>query len=161
MIPIATNTLGSATASVTFSNLPQTYTDLILVTNLKSAVAKDLLYRINSDSGTNYSCRALSGTGTTVSSDSTTSSSYGYLDMYGYIEPGDGQMAISQWNNYSNTTTYKTVISRASNSANGVTMVVDMWRSTSAITSITLYAGTVGTNFSSGSTFTIYGVKAA
>jgi hypothetical protein len=59
--------------------------------------------------------------------------------------------------NYSNTTTYKTIIARGSGASNEVKAQVNLWRSTSAITSITVYAG--GGNFNSGASFTLYGIK--
>ena len=61
--------------------------------------------------------------------------------------------------NYSNATTYKTVITRASNANNGVDAVVGLWRNTAAITSINVFLGTG--NLDTGSTFTLYGIKAA
>ncbi len=65
---------------------------------------------------------------------------------------------IQQYQNYSNTTTYKTVLSRCSNPTGGTLAVAGLWRSTAAITSITL-TPTAG-NWLSGSTFTLYGIKA-
>jgi hypothetical protein len=61
--------------------------------------------------------------------------------------------------NYSNATTYKTALARTSE--DGVAAAyVGLWRSTSAITSITIDKGS-SDNFASGSTFTLYGIKAA
>ena len=67
--------------------------------------------------------------------------------------------AIVQFQNYSNTTTYKTVLSRGNNASNLVEAFVGLWRSTSAITAIDIK--TQSGNFSIGSTFTLYGIKAA
>ena len=61
--------------------------------------------------------------------------------------------------NYSNATTYKTAISRFGSSTY-VVATAGQWRSTSAITTVSLKAGTSGT-FTSGSTFTLYGIQAA
>ena len=61
--------------------------------------------------------------------------------------------------NYANTTTYKTMISRASDATQNAIAYVGLWRSTSAINSITLSVS-AGT-FAIGSTFTLYGIKAA
>jgi hypothetical protein len=54
---IATQTLGSAAASVTFSSIPGTYTDLVIVcTPLRvTAGAEELVFQFNSDTGSNYS----------------------------------------------------------------------------------------------------------
>ena len=59
--------------------------------------------------------------------------------------------------NYANTTTYKTVLTRASSNGDIVMANVSTWRSTSAITSL-VYAGAT---FNSGTVFTLYGIKAA
>ena len=68
-------------------------------------------------------------------------------------------MFIAQFMNYANTTTYKTVIGRANNAGYGADTSVGVWRNTAAISTITLTALTA--NFASGSTFTLYGIKAA
>jgi hypothetical protein len=62
--------------------------------------------------------------------------------------------------NYANTTTYKTVLTRANAAASGVDASVGLWGSTAAITSITFDLPLVRT-ISTGSTFTLYGIKAA
>ncbi len=159
--PIATTTLGSASNTVTFNSIPSTYTDLILITNAKASGAQDVYSRLNSDTAGNYSATYLNGTGSTANSGRVSNQSYLILDNYGYLETSDGQVLIANFMNYANTTTYKTVVTRASNALNGTTALVGLWRSTSAITSITLYCGTASATFSSGSTFTLYGIKAA
>ena len=72
---------------------------------------------------------------------------------------------IAHFQNYSNTTTYKTIISRANNAANGVSANAILWRNTAAITNIKCYVHQLGGAnqyiFTSGSTITLYGIKAA
>jgi len=53
--PIATTTLSTATASVTFSSISGTYTDLRLVIFALGATSDYPYVEINSDTGTNYS----------------------------------------------------------------------------------------------------------
>ena len=62
--------------------------------------------------------------------------------------------------NYSNTTTFKTILMRANNAALGVDAIVGLWRSTAAINEIKVFP-TGGANFETGSTFSLYGIKAA
>jgi hypothetical protein len=71
-------------------------------------------------------------------------------------------MNIMQIMNYSNATTNKTVIARQNTggSASGAAAHVGLWRNTAAITAITIICYN-GINFVSGSTFTLYGIKAA
>ena len=61
---------------------------------------------------------------------------------------------------YSNTTTYKTLINRNSHPEKGVSATVSLWRNTAAITTVYLANGSGG-NFASGSTFKLYGIEAA
>jgi len=62
--------------------------------------------------------------------------------------------------NYTNTTTYKTVISRG-NSDTYVLAYASLWRATpQAITTITM-GNEAAVNFVVGSTFTLYGILAA
>ena len=64
---IATQTLSSAAASVTFSSIAGTYTDLVLVTSIrKSTTGVSAYLRANNDSGTNYSTTYLYGSGTSA-----------------------------------------------------------------------------------------------
>lgn len=159
--PIASTTISSAVTVITFSSIPSTYTDLVLVSNATvTGSPRDLLARFNSDSGTNYSATFFDQTGNTPAGGQSTNATYVPLDNYGYIEPTQGQMAISHFMNYSNTTTYKNVLSRSNNAANGLSLIIGSWRSTSAINRIDLYAGTANASMPSG-TFTLYGIKAA
>jgi hypothetical protein len=159
-VALATNTLGSAAASVTFSSIPGTYTDLVIVTQAISATADDVGIRFNSDSGTNYSQTWLSGSGTAAVSGRYSSSTSVYLDIYGSMGTTLFNNASVQIMNYANTTTYKTFLSRSNRAGAGLDAIVGLWRSTAAISTIVL-APTSGVNFSTGSTFTLYGILAA
>lgn len=161
--PIATTTLGSDTADVIFSSIPSTYTDLILVTNLGvSTVDNAVNLRFNADSGANYSVTNLVGNGSTAASYRATGLSGVYVAYY--VDPivAIEENIVAHIMNYSNTTTFKTVLSRANRaSANnfpGAEAIVGLWRSTAAINTVRV-AG--GGNLKSGSTFTLYGVKSA
>ena len=158
--PIATTTLGSNQSSVTF-NLFSGYTDLVLITNVKATVAgRDLLLQFNGDTGTNYSRTFVTGDGTTASSARTSNYSSIIMDYWGFADTGFVQMNITHIMNYSNSTTYKTTLSRASNANSGTDAVVGLWRSTAAITSMNISAISSGV-FATGSTFTLYGILAA
>jgi hypothetical protein len=156
--PLATTTLGSAAASVTLSSISGAYTDLVLVCNATSSSGSPngLFLQVNSDTATNYSSTRLYGTGSAAASvrESTTD-----RIMTGWTSSTGMTTMITHLMNYSNTTTYKTTISRTSDSVSRVNATVGLWRSTSAITSIKLISE--GTNFNSGSTFTLYGIAAA
>ena len=160
--PIATQTLGSAVATVTFSSIPSTYTDIILVSVPKSAAAQDLYFRINGDSGTNYSRTILYGTGSVAGSTTATSQTLGMANYYGNPDPTTISNQILHFLNYSNTAPYKTVLIRSNNASGGTDAIINLWRSTSAITSIELRVSPAASvNFTTGSIFTLYGIKAA
>jgi len=154
---IATNTLGSAASSVTFSSISSAYTDLILVSNPKMTTTSTyFITTFNSDTATNYSQTRMSGNGTTAASARDTSVSGIDMEFQNSTDPG---ISIMQVQNYSNTTTYKTSLIRDNFAGYGVFARVALWRSTAAITSITLTMSS--STFAAGSQFTIYGIKAA
>jgi hypothetical protein len=160
--PIATNTLGSATASVTFSTISGNYTDLVLVANgYITTGGQGIRIQFNGDTASNYSNTQLSGNGTSTSStrDSNgTNARLTYEASWVTTTADYAQINLSIMN-YSNATTYKTFLSRANRASGGVDAIVGLWRSTSAITSITIFPA--ANSFVTGSTFTLYGIKAA
>ena len=158
-VAIAEQTLGSAAASVTFSSISGAYTDLVLVFNGAGSTDINLLLQLNGDTGSNYSGTFLGGTGSSAVSARSTNLAHIAVNYQGYIQTGFVSNAIINIQNYSNSTTYKTVLSRFNNSATGVDATVGVWRNTAAITSIVAKTHT-GT-FSTGSTFSLYGIKAA
>jgi hypothetical protein len=157
---IATQTLGSAAASVTFSSIPSTYTDLVLIST--AGVTSGLLnyaVRFNSDSGANYSRTVLSGTGVGTATDRNTNITYNILNDYGYLDTTLNTNILAHIMNYSNATTFKTTLSRTNNTANGTSTCVNLWRSTAAINSLLILP--TGSTFLAGSTFSLYGIASA
>jgi hypothetical protein len=154
--PISTNTLGSNTATVTFSSIPQTYTDLVLVVNGVQSANQYVAIRFNGDTTSNYSQTRLYGDGTTATSDRQTSVTFGRLSAG---NPTNRFLTICSIQNYANATTFKTWLSRSNLDLVGA--VAGLWRiSPVAITSLSVLTTTVDT-FLTGTTFTLYGIKAA
>ncbi len=162
--PIASQTLSSAAASVTFSGIPQTYTDLVVVINGSMSASGATIYaRLNGDTGSNYSVTYIGGNGTSAYSNRSSNNSNG-IGLGGF-EAGfsTGMFTnIVHFQNYSNSTTNKTVLSRWSDPSSGgeVEAFVGLWRNTTAITSIEI-RNNGGHNFNSGSTFNLYGIDAS
>lgn len=158
--PIATTTLGSSSSTVTFSSIPATYTDLVLVSSsTQTAGPVNSRMRFNGDSSSNYSRTWLSGQGSGAYSGRGSNRTSFELDYY--TSPGTGNLTIVHVMNYANTTTYKTVLDRTGRAAEGTEAVVGLWRKTpEAITSIEYSLDGAG-SFAAGSTFTLYGIKAA
>jgi len=70
--PIATQTLSTSAASVTFSSISGAYTDLVLIINAASSAQKDIDIRFNSDTAGNYSNTWMAGNGSSTHSGRTT-----------------------------------------------------------------------------------------
>jgi hypothetical protein len=156
--PIYSTTLGSAQSSVTLNSFSG-YTDLVLITSASSDISADtnhILCRFNSDSGSNYSVIYMYGVGTSAmgEEDNTTGA---YLARHHATEYAVG---ITNFLNYSNSTTYKTVLSRGSSGSSITILYANVWRNTAAITSMVL-TPVSASNFDAGSTFTLYGITAA
>lgn len=156
-VPIATIVSSGTGSTATFSNIPQTYTDLVIVVNGTIATGlAALAYEFNADANAaNYSYTRLQGDGTTATSTRVTSDA-----AIGFIAQ-TASMNIINIMNYSNSTTYKTSINRANSmyaSDARTAAYVSLWRNTAAITSVTLKASS---NFSSGTTFNLFGIRSA
>ena len=156
--PIYSQTLSGSTSSITFSNIPTTYTDLMLEISGKNSTynASSGELRFNGDTGSNYSNTELTGGSGGAQSFRTANASSQQIYR---TDSGNFSANVVHIQNYSNSTTYKTIIGRYS-TPSVVGGFAGLWRNTSPITSITMIPEG-GTTFSSGSTFTIYGIKAA
>lgn len=162
---VATTTLTTATASVTFSSIPGTYTDLILVPVFTPTASGgiDVYLTFNGDTTSGlYSKTHIAGYASSTGSVRFT----GQNRIATYWQVGPGNTVPAQINysimNYSNSTTNKTVLARSGafqGSAEEVNAFVGLWRNTNAITSLSLT--TSSSTFASGSVFSLYGIKAA
>lgn len=156
--PIATYTATGTPASYTFSSIPSTYTDLVLIGSAARGItgsgSADYNVTFNGDTGSNYSVTLLY-----ESPASTRSSNRANLNWMGAVGDGNNLPSILHFMNYANTTTYKTALGRWGSASDGIVRAsVGLWRSTSAINSITI---TPPNGIANGSTFTLYGIKAA
>lgn len=166
--PIATTTLGSNQNSVTFSSIPATYTDLIVVLNYQcSDWGASTFIQFNGDTTTNYSDTWLSGASSATSGRDSTFAQIRVGCYAGGVESNTQRFDIAQIFDYANTTTFKTVLSRtnlpvaSSYGASEVGASVGLWRKTpEAINSIRLFFGGGTVTFKSGSTFKLYGIEA-
>jgi hypothetical protein len=168
---IATTTFTSATASYTFSSIPQTYSDLVLKATVRSTTASttsNLLCQVNGQTGNYYDGYYLRTDGSSISA-----ARYNKFINPTYAAPIGVMLADSatanaysihtiNWNGYSQTNTNKTFLARSNATfvTNGITeLVTNQYFATTAISSITLFpeAG----NFAVGSTLTLYGIKVA
>ena len=156
---IATTTLGSAAANITFTSISGSYTDLVIVFEGKVSANDDLFGQVNADTASNYSYTILRGNGTTAASTRASNATGMRFSDYSSPTTSNACLSIIHIQNYSNTTTNKTALARSNNASTGVDATVSLWRSTSAITSFKIYCGG-GANLASGSIATLYGIKA-
>jgi hypothetical protein len=153
---IASTTTTNGQTSLSFSSIPSTYTDLVVVANCRNnSGTYDLQLRVNSDGGSNYSRTYLVGDGTTAAS--ARASSVTYAQIGGYIGTSQG-VAVINFMDYANTTTNKTFLSRAGSAAVNTGALVALWRSTAAINSIT-FDWAAGA-FAADGSFRLYGIQA-
>jgi hypothetical protein len=157
MTPIATVTLTANASTITFSSIPQDYTDLVFITsgNSQPAGGGSVVLKFNGDTGNNYSYLYFFGTGSSAGTGAFGNVGGCLVNRHNTTD-GSGWTAIS---NYSNTSVTKPLISRGGGSNIAITLA-GRWRSTAAITSIACSMES-GPGFATGFTATLYGVKAA
>jgi hypothetical protein len=155
MIALASITLQEASASVTFSSIPQNYQDLVLTFRASNSAA-GLTYstiRVNGQTGSIYSRIIMAGlaNNTTLSLADTTTS----LET-GDLAPNEATFEIHQFMDYFATDKHKTVLYRT-NDRNATIVAAGAGRiaTTSPIT--TILVGTAASSFAAGSTFNLYG----
>jgi hypothetical protein len=166
MVPIATATFTGSTSEVTFSSIPQNFQDLQIVlmgrsTNASTTV--DPHFALNGDSSTIYSATQLIGNGSSATSERLTNSNVGYFGKMPGASTTSGILGAANlyFLNYASASTFKTGLVRLANDYNGsgtTELRVTLWRSTAAISSITLKA-TSG-NWTDTTTATLYGIRA-
>ena len=165
---IAKNVLGSDTASVTFSSIPATYTDLWLVASLSLSsndFGRDVRVYFNNSTanGSSRVLRAFSGSSVgsyTTSAVQLTDNAVGQLA--GSSTFTSAEMYIP---NYASTTVNKSTSSTSVSERNAtdgrIDIVASLWSSTAAITSLTIDSPILPANLKSGSSFFLYGITKA
>jgi hypothetical protein len=160
---IATTTLGSAAANITFSSISSAYTDIVLVVNAIGVSSSTYVaLQLNGDTGSNYSYTYLRGNGTAAASGRATSQVRTFIGATSVALPDTyPALSIAHFFSYAGST-YKTILSEASNDQNGsgeTTRTVSLWQSTSAINEIKIIG--YNANLATGTIATIYGILKA
>lgn len=163
---ISSNTLSSSAASVTFSSIPATYTDLKLVALARTAWGTDtndqFRMQLNGDTGANYTYSQITGTGSVVDP--------GYATTTFIINPQTNTSAmttsifashevyIPNYSGSTNKTLSSDNVSEQNNTLSYASLYAGFWSNTAAINSMTLFTFR-GSGFVSGSSFYLYGIK--
>jgi hypothetical protein len=168
---LETQVLGSSTASVTFSSL-STYASTYQHFQLRVAARTDrasyvdtVAIRFNSDTANNYSNHYLAGNGSTAFSGVETSQNK-MLSIRvtaanaGTSVFGGGTVDLLDVFETTKNKTARSLSGYTSGSGSEVYLFSGAWYSTTAVSSMTLIPN-IGTNFVTGSRFSLYGIKAA
>ena len=171
--------LASNTASITFSNIPATYTHLqirfMAQSNRGTYAIDDVRMRLNSDTASNYSAHILAGSGsvaTAYAESATTSILTGDRNVVTSVITNTFGVGVIDILDYNSTTKAKTIRSLSAGDSNGVgassffpgiSLSSGAWYKNSssvyeAVNTILLYPE-YGTNFTQYSTFSLYGIK--
>jgi hypothetical protein len=126
--------------------------------NIFTSIPANETVRVNNDSGTNYSTTLFTSNGTSATSSRISNAQAFNIQSNIYSDPTLAAFTIMNFMNYSNTTTYKTVLTRAGRSNQGTEAFIGLWRNTAAITSISLSSGVT---YTTNASFTLYGIKVA
>jgi hypothetical protein len=159
MIPIANLTLNSATQTITFNNIPQNYTDLVLVSVFGATSGMDIALRFNGDtSSSNYGTVRMWANGVSGPA-SNRNTDTGIIPRTNVNQASTlSSMLRTNIMNYVSTSMFKSVIGRYDFSSQ-TEQHAGTWMSTAAINKIEVVA--FSNTFTSGSSFTLYGIKAA
>jgi hypothetical protein len=168
VVPIAYQAVtGSSVSSITFSNIPQGYQDLMIVFNLRTTYAgvyDSSISMIANNSFTSiYSWTELKGNGSSAISSRSTAVNYGSTSVYGanaaLASTGTFASSVFHILNYANTSTFKTVLMRSaadSNGQGGVNLTASLIQTTAGIGQLLIQSNG---NFVAGSTATLYGIR--
>jgi hypothetical protein len=161
---IATTTASGGTGTVTFSSIPGTYKHLqirAIATGVDDAGSSgNISMRVNSDTTSNYNRHALYGDGTTVTATGSAASSITISNWGNTMLLSYPTVLIIDVIDYADTTKLKTIRSFSGIDSNGtqiaeINISSGLWRSTSAITSISFLSA----GYYAGTTFALYGIK--
>jgi hypothetical protein len=159
---IAVSSVGSGGASsISFTNIPSTYTHLQVraIGQGVTAGGRQILFQFNSDTGSNYNSHEVYGDGATVVAGAKGTGTNGWLAYWSASGVG---AAVFDILDYKDTNKYKTTRSLSGHDLNGSGFILfrsGLWMSTSAITSISIFADSG--NLAQYSHFALYGIKAA
>ncbi len=136
---INSNVLSSTAATVTFSSIPATYTDLVVRFSVRATDASDwMIVILNNITTTTYSETWLQGSGSAASSGEF------YLPSYTVSQNKPSNFFLATENNATAAT---------------ITSLAGLWRNTATVNEIKF--DTAGTSFASGSSFYLYGISNA
>lgn len=177
---IASNVLSSPTSSVTFSSIPSTYTDLVLKISAKASAATGstadfAALQFNGSTSSVWSGTVINGNGATASSSRSPANQVydGDAAIFPYVPGGAASVTANSFSNgevyipnYASTSLIKpygifnVIDNNQASTAIFTRAHASLFNSTSAISSIKIVtSGGGATNYDTGSSFYLYGIK--
>ena len=163
-IKIASVTVGSGgAATISFSSIPSTYTDLCLKISGRNTQPSSILYLTFNGSSSGYSYRRLYGNGSSAASDSASSqSSIAFIafqvSTYTASTFSSSEVYVPNYAGSNNKSVSIDEVTENNATLSVAALDAGLWANTAAITSITLTPDSSG-NFAQYSTATLYGIK--
>ena len=165
---ISATTLSSATTSVVFSNIPQTYTDLVLRISARStrnATSNNMNMTINNNTTTAYSVGYLNQNATTLAAQTSNGASDAFVGTLQGTTTTANTFTMSEIYIPRYTLTAVKTFSAKTNYENQAStpfeqdLMSEVFTVTDAITSLSLFSGSGSFQFAIDSTFYLYGIK--
>jgi hypothetical protein len=163
---IESKTLGTAAASIEFTSIPQTFTDLVVLASIRTArtddTFDDIVFRFNGDStASRYTFRRLFGNGSAASS-SNAALDRGYFGVFSSNLStantfGNGSLYIPNYAGSTNKSSSADTVMENNATASRQILLANLYSATTAISSI-LFFSDVGANLMAGSTISLYGI---
>jgi hypothetical protein len=170
MVPLAHTILTANSGSVNFGSIPQIYQDLFLTASVRSDgnfTSGGFSAYINGSGTTGSSSTILAGNGSSAFSNRATTSSpvFGISFAQNIIPAATSTRGVfgtvhCHILDYTNTSKFKTSLLKAAADLNGsgnFMLAANLWANTNAVTDLNIQTNG---NCVSGSTFTLYGIKA-
>lgn len=160
MTAIATVSMAGGETTATFSSIPSTYDDLFvsIFDSGDSLYGQSPSWRVNDDTGNNYSYSIMGASNTLTTSSNTTSAS---SMPWGFLATTVSAHTVHILN-YANTSNYKTALVMSATNRNNTSSQIELttgtWRSTSAINKLTFSIGALR-GYDAGTVFALYGIK--
>lgn len=160
---IATANGTGSSRTITFSSIPSTYTHLQIRFMALTASSTDYcILNFNGDTSTNYTWHVIDGDGSAANVFSQGNATYTYVNYDQSMNSTYPTTGVIDIHDYANTSKFKTTkfingIDR--NGTGNVELHSALWRSTSAISSITLQLQAGSVNFATTTIFALYGIR--
>ena len=157
---IGSTTLGTAATNISFTSIPNSYKDLIVIfdTTKATAGADSLNFRLNNDSSSIYNGVIMEANGSLTNARLYSNSGDGVMNWnYSIVNSTTRGLAILQLMDYSATDKHKTILARSGSSSTAIAAAAVRYATTSAISSIQFFTGG-GSTLAIGTSIYIYGI---